>query len=94
MAANIECQFKQGDYIISHASGDMGVFNKIDKKGYVHFKKYYGAMCEDIRGDEYNFHMNFLKFFEPCNEEEIKKLDEILEDAEKNPKKYELTFFK
>ena len=94
MAAKIDCEYKEGDYIISHASGDMGVFNKIDKKGYVHFKKYYDCMFEYIKGDEYNFHMNFLKFFEPCNEEEKKKMNEILEDEKKNPQKYEFSLGK
>ena len=87
-------RFKEGDFIISHASGDMGVFNKIDKKGYVHFKKYYDSMFESIKGDEYNFHMNFLKFFELCNEEEIKQFKEILEDEKIHPEKYSFTLTK
>lgn len=87
-------RFKEGDFIISHASGDMGVFNKIDKKGYVHFKKYYDATFEHMKGDEYIFHMNFLKFFEPCNEEETKQFKEILEDEKIHPEKYLLTFTK
>ena len=93
MAAIINCNFNENDYIISHASGDMAIIDKIDKKGYVHFKKYYGAMFGDIRGDEYIFHMNFLKFFELCNDEEKKELDKILEDEKINPEKYILSFF-
>lgn len=86
--------FNEGDFIISHSSGDMAVFDKIDKKGYVHFKKYYGAMFEDMKGDDYIFHMNFLKFFELCNEEEKNNFTKILEDEKKNPEKYLLTFSK
>ena len=51
-------RFKEGDYIISRASGDMGIFSKIDKKGYVYFKKYYGEMFEEIKDKGFNFKMN------------------------------------
>ena len=82
----IEPKFKQNDYIVNHASGDLAIVSQLDKNGYYHFKAYYGAMFKnlnDVKGTNFSLQINYQKFYELCNDEEKKQLDGII----KNPKK-------
>lgn len=47
-----EEKFKKGDYIINRSCGDMGVYDKCDNKGYMHFKYYYGKMFNVLKDCE------------------------------------------
>lgn len=79
----IEPKFNKNDYIISHSSGDMGIIKGITKKGYYQFKIYYDAMLnqlKDVKNLNYDLQVNYQKFFELCNDEEKKKLDEIIKE--------------
>ncbi len=79
----IEPKFNKGDYIVSHHSGDMGIIKGITKKGYYQFKAYYDAMLnelKDVKNLSYDLQVNYQKFFELCNDEEKKKLDEIIKE--------------
>lgn len=75
--------FKKDDYIINHSSGDMGIIKGITKKGYYQFKAYYDAMLnelKDVKNLSYDLQVNYQKFFELSNDEEKKKLDEIIKE--------------
>lgn len=73
-----EIKFKQGDYIINRSGGDMGVFDKLDKKGYMHFKMFYGGMLKYFKDVKtYTLQINYQKFFDLCSEEEKNKLDKL-----------------
>ncbi len=79
----IEPKFNKGDYIVSHHSGDMGIIKGITKKGYYQFKAYYDAMLnelKDVKNLSYDLQVNYQKFFELCNDEEKKKLDELIKE--------------
>ena len=81
----IEPKFNKNDYIISHSSGDMGIIKGITKKGYYQFKIYYDAMLnqlKDVKNLNYDLQVNYQKFFELCNDEEKKKLDEIIKERQ------------
>ena len=57
----IGSKFKQNDYIVNHASGDLAIVSHLDKNGYYHFKAYYGAMFKnlnDVKGT--NFHYRLI----------------------------------
>lgn len=83
-----EIKFKSGDYIINRSAGDMAIYDKLDKKGYMTFKVYYGSMFNHIKDKSYTLQNRYQEFFELCNDEEKKQLDAILEDYAKNPEKY------
>ncbi len=87
----IEEKFKKGDYIVNRSAGDMAVFDKIDKKGFMSFKIYYGSMFSHVKSKDYTLYSYYQKFFDICNEEEKAIFDYIIEDYNKNPDKYELT---
>ena len=81
----MEAKFNEGDYIISHASGDMGIVKGLNKKGYYTFKEYYGGMFEELKdAKNYTLQKNYQKFFELCNEDEKKKLNEIIKSKNKD----------
>lgn len=72
-------KFKKGDYIINRSCGDMAVYDKTDKKGYMHFKYYYSAMFHELADcDKYVMQINYQKFYDNCNEMERKTMDDIL----------------
>lgn len=78
----IEPKFQKGDYIINRTCGDMGIVKGITKKGYYQFEAYYGGMfkqLKDVKDKNYDLQINYQKFYELCDENEKKKLDEIIE---------------
>jgi hypothetical protein len=77
----IEPKFQKGDYIINRTCGDMGIVKGITKKGYYQFEAYYGNMfkqLKDVKDKNYDLQINYQKFYELCDENEKKKLDEII----------------
>ena len=66
----VEPIFKPGDYIINKSAGDIAIVDKITKKGYYHFKAYYGAMLDELRDPKNSLNdlqINSQKFWEECN---------------------------
>ena len=83
MMGRIEPIFKKGDYIINHTSGDLAIIDSVTPKNYYHFKAYYNAMFDelkDVKNKLYDLQINYQKFYELCNEEEKKKMDEIIKE--------------
>lgn len=77
-----EEKFKKGDYIINRHCGDMAIYDKTDKNGYMHFKYYYGAMLHSFHDiKKYTMQINYQKFYELCNDEEKLKFDEIIKKS-------------
>ena len=77
----IEPKFQKGDYIINRTCGDMGIVKGLTKKGYYQFEAYYGGMfkqLKDVKDKNYDLQINYQKFYERCDENEKKKLDEII----------------
>lgn len=77
----MEALFKKGDYIINRSSGDIAIIKGVTKKGYYQFEAYYGAMfneLKDVKNGNYDLQVNYQKFFELCNEEERKMLDDVI----------------
>lgn len=75
-------KFAKGDKIVSRTSGDMGVFDKIDKKGYVHFKQYVGGMFHDMKNvKEYTLQSNYLKLYELCSEEDEREFEKLISNG-------------
>lgn len=82
----IEPKFNPGDYIINRTSGDMAIIDKVTKKGYYHFKVYYGSMfkeLKDIKNLNYDLQINYQKFYDLCNDDEKKKLDGLIKNKGK-----------
>ena len=80
----LEPIFKNGDYIISDASGDMAVVSSVDKKSYYHFSSYYSGMfhvLKDLKAAPYTLQVNYQKFFRPCTEEEKDSMDKIISET-------------
>lgn len=75
----IEERFKKGDYIINRTCGDMAIYDKLDSKGYMHFKRSYSAMFKELRDIKaYTLQINYQTFYNLCNDDEKKKFDEII----------------
>ena len=77
----IEPKFQKGDYIINRTCGDMAIVKGVTKKGYYQFEAYYGGMfkqLKDVKDKNYDLQINYQKFYELCDENEKKKLDEII----------------
>ena len=82
----VEPIFKKGDYIINRTSGDMAIVKGVTKKGYYQFDVYYGAMFHelyDVKKLNYDLQINYQKFYDLCNEEEKKKLDNLIKENKK-----------
>ena len=82
----IEPIFKKGDYIINRASGNMAIVKGITKKGYYQFEEYYSTMFHelyDTKDKNYDLQINYQKFYDLCNEEEKKKLDDLIKENKK-----------
>ncbi len=82
----MEAIFKKGDYIINRTSGDMAIVKGVTKKGYYQFEAYYGNMfnqLKDVKNYNYDLQINYQKFYELCNEEEKKKLDDLIKENKK-----------
>ena len=78
-----EPKFKPGDYIINRTSGDMAIIHSITPKNYYHFNVYYGNMFrefKDVKNKLYDLQVNYQKFYDLCNDEEKKKLDELIKE--------------
>lgn len=74
-------KFKKGDYIINRKCGDIAVYDKCDDKGYMHFKHYYGDMFKKLKDCKvYTMQINYQKFYDLCNEEEINKMNELVKN--------------
>lgn len=79
----IEPKFNPNDYIINRASNDMAIIHSITPKGYYHFKEYYSGMFNELRDQKNKFNdlqINYQEFWDLCNDEEKKKLDEIIKE--------------
>ena len=79
----IEPIFKPNDYIINKTAGDMAIIDKVTNKNYYHFKAYYSHMFNEFKDTKNKLHdlqINYQKFWELCNEEERKKLDELIKE--------------
>lgn len=79
----VEPIFKKGDYIINHNAGDMAIVKGVTKKNYYQFDVYYEGMfneLKDVKNLNYDLQVNYQKFYELCNEEERKKMDEIIKE--------------
>ena len=77
----IEPKFQLGDYIINRSAGDMAIVDKITKKGYYHFKVYYGNMfneLKDAKNPLNDLQINYQKFWDLCNDDEKNNLNEII----------------
>lgn len=75
----IEPKFVKGDYVINRAAGDMAIIKGITKKNYYQFSSYYDAMLHQMKElDKYPYELqvNYQKFWDFCNDEEKKELDE------------------
>jgi hypothetical protein len=80
----IEPKFQPGDYIINRNAGDIAIVDKITKKGYYHFKVYYGNMfheLKDVKNSLNDLQINYQKFWDLCNDEEKNALNEIIKKA-------------
>lgn len=85
----VECKFKQGDYIINRAVGDMMVLKKVDEKNYMHFAYYYSTWDKGMiqRNGNNTMQVDYQKFLDWCNEDEKSLMDKyIKEDKEKKKK--------
>lgn len=79
----VEPIFKPGDYIINRTSGDMAIIDKVTPKNYYHFRAYWGHMFKkfkDVQDKSYDLQVNYQKFYDLCNDEEKKKLDDMLKE--------------
>lgn len=77
-----EEKFKKGDYIINRSCGDMGVYDKCDNKGYIHFKYYYGKMFNVLKDcEKWNLQLNYQKFYELCDDKEKEEMDFIIKEG-------------
>ena len=77
----MEPKFKENDYIINHASGDMAIIDSITNKGYYHFKVYYSGMLEEFKDGKNKLNdlqINYQKFWDLCTDDEKEKFDEII----------------
>lgn len=80
----VEPIFKPGDYITNRTSGDLAIVDKVTPKNYYRFKAYYGNMfheLKDVKNKYFELQVNYQKFYDLCNEEEKKKLDEIIKSC-------------
>jgi hypothetical protein len=80
----VEPIFKPGDYITNRTSGDLAIVDKVTPKNYYRFKVYYGNMfheLKDVKNKYFELQVNYQKFYDQCNEEEKKKLDEIIKSC-------------
>lgn len=83
----LEEKFKKGDYIINRACGDMAVYDKVDKKGYMHFKYYYSGLFGELRDcTVYTMQINYQKFYELCDDGEKGKMDRVIEKSQNEAK--------
>ena len=61
----------------------MAIVDKITKKGYYHFKIYYGNMFHEFKEAKnplFDLQINYQKFYDLCTEEEKNKLEELIKE--------------
>jgi hypothetical protein len=78
----IEPKFKKGDYIINHASGDIGIVKGVTKKGYYTFKAYLGGMFGWLDLGDHELQINYQKFYDLCTDDEKKVIDKAIKENE------------
>lgn len=84
----MEEKFRKGDYIVNRNCHDMAIYDKVDAKGYMHFKEYYSHMFKKFKDTKaYTMQINYQKFYELCDEAERSKLDSLLVEFGKKKKK-------
>lgn len=81
----IECKFNKGDYLTYHGGRNFAVYDRTDKKGYMHFKYYYSWFFEKVLTD-YTMIVNYQDNFKPISEDEKLKFNEILDLFKKGEK--------
>lgn len=77
----IEPKFTTNDYIINRSAGDMAIVHSITPKGYYRFKVYYSKAFDtfkDTKNKLNDLQINYQKFWDFCNDEEKKNLDDIV----------------
>lgn len=73
-----EEKFKKGDIIICHGCKDIAVYDKTDKKGYMHFKEYYDRMFDRMKDvKRYTLQVNYQKMWNLCTQEEVQRFEDI-----------------
>ena len=56
----------------------MAIFDKVDKKGYIWFKKYYGNMFKEFKDvSKFTLQINYQKFYDVCTSEEKEIFDKL-----------------
>ena len=83
----IKNKFNPCDCIVNRSAGDIAIVKSINNKGYYQFKEYYNDMfheLKDLKKYNYELQINYQKFFELCNDDEKKKIDDMIKkrDAE------------
>lgn len=77
----IEPKFKKGDYIINRTAKEMAIYDKLDAKGYMHFKRYrHGMLGDFVNPKEFTLQINYQKFYEPMTDEEKDIFNKIIEE--------------
>ena len=73
----MEEKFKKGDYIINRSGRQYAIYDKVDAKNYIHFKKYYCNVFNRLKDPKkYTLQLNYQKFWDKCTEEEAQFLDQ------------------
>lgn len=74
-----EPKYRKGDYIINRKSKDIAIVKGIDKKGYYHFSAYLSGMFGTLKdADNTTLYHSYQQFFEPCNDDERKIIDDAI----------------
>ncbi len=74
-------KFNSGDYITNRASGEIAIVDKVTPKNYYKFKYYAQNPSEglyDLKNMKYELQVNYQKFWDLCNDEEVNKMNEII----------------
>ena len=74
-----EPKYGKGDYIINRKSKDIAIVKEVDKKGYYHFSAYLSGMFGTLKEADKTFlFFTYQQFFEPCNDDERKIIDNAI----------------
>ena len=75
-------KFKNGDYIKNIYGKAMAVVSNVDKKGYYHFKHFYGTMFEEFKDvSTFTLQVDYDKFYELMNENEVNEFNEMIKKS-------------
>lgn len=73
-------KFKKNDYIKNIYNRGFGIVSHIDKKGYYHFKYFYGPMFGEFKDtNTFTLQTNYDNSYELMNDGEIKKFNEMID---------------